>query len=589
MKKVMIGMMLFASVTWVQSCTSEDDDWVDDWYGSIETPDGDVINGGTTAGSGELTSFTIAIDKTTVEPTATVSEYFPDEEDILANNSFATKVNIVLQDNSATYDTVEGVAISNIGGHVVVNHGSTSGIHYVVSGSTSDGSLTIIGDKKYELELNGVDITNPDSTALNLLSKKRAFVVLTDGSINKLTDGTASKASDQKAAFYCKGKLLFNGSGSLEVYGHYNNAIHCADYIVFRSGNNIYVNSNANHGIKANDGIFINGGILNVEVSAAAAKGINSESNIIINGGRTTIITTGTGTYDTEDQEVKASAGIKADSTYTQNGGEVLLKSTGAGGKGLKTDYEAYLNGGSLKVITEGSKYSSNNDTASPKGIKIGTKNVHGVLNIGGGTIMVRTKGNGGEGIESKGTLDISGGIVQVSAYDDGINSANDMGVSGGDIVSVGLNSDGLDANGNMYIKGGSIVAYGANGAETGIDVGEQNKLYISGGSFFAVGGRIDANLGSTTQGIVSTSGSVSANSIVTISDAGYPLFTFTMPPYSYNNGTILASTSGLTGGSSYTLSLGPSSQTVAASNSISSSMGGGGKQPGGGGRPGGW
>ena len=28
-------------------------------------------------------------------------------------------------------------------------------------------------------------------------------------------------------------------------------------------------------------------------------------------------------------------------------------KSTGAGGKGLKTDYEAYINGGSLYVITE--------------------------------------------------------------------------------------------------------------------------------------------------------------------------------------------------------------------------------------------
>ena len=207
-----------------------------------------------------------------------------------------------------------------------------------MSGTTANGSFTVMGDKKYAVKLNGVSITNPDSAALNLLSGKRAYIILADGTTNTLADGTGGS---QKGALYCKGKLLFNGSGQLSVTGNTNNGIHSADYIVFNKGNNIYVRSTANHGIKANDGVFINGGILNVEVSAAAAKGINCESHVIVNGGRTTVLTTGNGTYDTDDREAKGAAGIKADSTLTVNGGELWLKSTGSGGKGINVDMEA--------------------------------------------------------------------------------------------------------------------------------------------------------------------------------------------------------------------------------------------------------
>jgi hypothetical protein len=79
---------------------------------------------------------------------------------------------------------------------------------------------------------------------------------------------------------------------------------------------------------------------------------------------------------------------------------------------------------------------------------------------------MVRTSGNNGEGIESKGTLDISGGSVMVSAYDDGINSSGDLTISGGSVVTVGTSNDGIDANGNMYLKGGTLIAFGGGGAE---------------------------------------------------------------------------------------------------------------------------
>ena len=226
-------------------------------------------------------------------------------------------------------------------------------------------------------------------------------------------------------------------------------------------------------------------------------------------------------------------------------------------------------------MVTTGGVYSSGNDTASPKGVKVGTKNVHGVLNIAGGDVMVRTNGQKGEGIESKGSLTVSGGSVVVSAYDDAINSSGDMYLTGGSIVAVGRNNDGIDANGNLYIEGGTVVAYGAGGAESGIDTSERTSLYIKGGNIIGIGGRIDATLGSTTQGIVSTSGTLNANATVTVSDGSKNLATFTLPPYS-TSGTILLSTQGMTSGNSYYVNWGSQTSTVTATNSLSGSVMGG-------------
>ena len=473
-------MMILAALA---ACSAGDN--YDDDYGFYGMPGGGDMLGGSgtvTAGSGELAEFTGDIDRTTAEPQSTATPCYDDAtEDPLTENTFGTRVSIDL--SNPTAKTENGVEVTVNGGHITANHGTQKGICYVLTGSTDNGSFTVVGDKKYEVLMTDVSITNPDSAALNLLSGKRAFIV-TAGT-NKITDGTTSKNS-HKGALYCKGKLLFNGNGALEVYGNYNNGIHSADYIIFNTGNNIYAKSTANHGIKANDGVFINGGILNVEVSAAAAKGINSESDITVNGGRTTVITTGNGTWDTEDQEAKGAACIKCDSIFTINGGELWLKSTGSGGKGINADMDGYFNGGNTYIITTGSQYKSNNDTASPKGIKI-----DGDIDISDGRIWVRTDGTNGEGIESKSTLNISGGEVACYAYDDAINSKSHMTISGGYVFALGQHNDGIDANGNCYIKGGLVYASCSGSPEVAIDANTEIgcKLYMQGGTLVAVGG----------------------------------------------------------------------------------------------------
>lgn len=601
----MYAMMLLASMTIWAACTS--DDPVSDWYnnGSMPYNGNNQDNNGGNQGlssdtNSELLTFAVNIDKTTAEPATTAAATYPEASDDISRNSFATIVNIDMSNPTAKEEN--GITITVEGNDVTASHGKTEGVCYVVTGTTADGSLTIDGKTDFELNLNGTDITNTRSTAIDIESKQKAFIVLTGS--NKLTDGTSADDS-HKGALYAKGKMLFSGTGSLEVYGTYNNGIHGKSNIVFDKGINVYVNSTANHGIKAGDDLYINGGIINVEVSAAGAKGINGDIDITVNGGRTTVVSTSNGKWDDEDLETKASAGIACDSILTINGGELYLMATGSGGKGLKADWEGYINGGKIRIITTGGLYYSNgtqeshnytgntdnlddNYTSSPKGIKIGTKNEHGVLTITDGDIMVRTSGNNAEGIESKGTLDVTGGTVLVSAHDDAINSSGDLTISGGTVMAVGTNNDGIDANGNMYLKGGTLIAMGASGAETGIDIDEQHKLYITGGNIFGIGGRVDGSVGSTSQGIICTTGSVQANGTVTVKSGDTTLATFTMPPYSYANGTIMISAPGLSSGSSYTVNLGSSSISATASNTISGGGMPGGGGPGGGG-PGGW
>ena len=586
----MIKMMLLASTVMMTSCLADDpfsdgsNNWDYSWddNGSTTTPG----SGSSSTTTGELTTFDVNIDQTSAEPTTTASEYLPDEEDALENNSFTTEVNIDMSNPTAF--TENGVEVTVNGGHITANHSSTKNICYVLSGTTTNGSFTVVGDKKYEVKLNNVNITNPDSAALNLLSGKRAYIMLIDGTSNTLSDGTGGS---QKGALYCKGKLLFNGSGKLSVTGNTNNAIHSADYIVFRKGNNIYANSTANHGIKANDGIFINGGIINVEVSAEAAKGINCESNIIVNGGRTTVITTGGGTYDTEDNEAKGAACIKADSAFTINAGELWLKSTGSGGKGINVDTEANFTGGNVYIVTEGGQYKSNNDTSSPKGIK-----ADGSINISGGAIWVRTNGYNGEGIETKSAMNISGGEVASYAYDDAINSKGDMTITGGYIYAQGKNNDGMDANGNIYIKGGLIYAICSGSPEVAIDANTEGgkKLYLTGGTVVAVGGL--ENGSSLSQSCYQAS-SWSKNTWYTMT---YDSNTFSFKtPSSGGSGLVVSSaatptlSSGTTisGGSSVFGGIGIMSGTISngTSVSLSSYTGGNGMGGGGGFGPGGW
>ena len=249
--------------------------------------------------------------------------------------------------------------------------------------------------------------------------------------------------------------------------------------------------------------VYIEGGTIKINTSGIAAKGIKADGSIYISDGTIDITTSGKGKWDSTDMETKAASCLNSDANTVISGGTLTLKSTGSGGKAINSDGTLTISGGTIVAATTGGLYYNNGSTentnytgntdnvnssyySSPKGIK-----VDGAITISGGITSVSTAGRNAEGIESKSTINITNGQVTVNAYDDGINSAGDLTISGGYVYSRATNNDGIDSNGNTYIKGGLCYAIGANSPEVAFDANseQQKKLYVQGGTIIAVGG----------------------------------------------------------------------------------------------------
>ena len=565
------------------------------------------------------------------------------------------QVGVVYSGTSAAVTVAGNVAqyitASVSGAHVNIEQSTdlAQEITYRLSGTSTDGEFYMSGSYKATLELNGLTLTNStpvsSGAAIHIQNGKRINIKVVEGTTNTLTDAASGS---QKGCLYVKGHAEFKQKGTLNVYGNVKHAIKAGEYITVKNAT-INVKSAAGDGINcaqffamesgkvnisgtSDDGIqcdlegtestgettdhededsgniYIAGGTLTIDVTATAAKGIKCEGDMQISGGSITVTTSGSGEWDSTDQETKAAACMSADGSISISGGELNLTSTGSGGKGIKCDDTLIISDGTVTVKTTGGLYYNNGTTentnytgdtdrisssyySSPKGIKAGTKTENGNnttysgdLQINGGTVNVTTTGNNGEGIESKNTLTISGGTVTVNSQDDGINSARAMYLKGGTITVVAKNNDAIDANANMYISGGTIIACGAQGAECGLDAAEGYHLYITGGNVLAIA----ANNNSVTstsgsQCVVSASGSVSANNTVSVKSGSTTLVSFTVPSgyTSSSSGgfgpgggnsrkSVLISCAGMTSGSTYTVTLGSTSTTAKASTSYS-------------------
>lgn len=613
MKKI-VYLLIAAAAGIITSCSSEDP-WEDyeEFMESQENYMGGDINGGAsstgTALTTELGTFDITINTAPLQETETLpastDEYY---EDYVETYSAKATIKIAYNGNDASVSgSADGVTVSKDGAHVTVKS-TVKNIAYELSGSTTDGSFKIYSEKKFQLTLNGVNITNPTGAAINNQGK-RAYVVVKDGTENSLSDGTTYTkvdGEDQKGTLFSEGKLAFSGSGKLSVYAKGKNGIVSDDYVYIRPNTNIYVNSTASNGIKSNDGIIIKGGVVNVEVSAAASKGLKTDGFVQIDGGRVTSITTGATEYDADDKEYKGCAALKADSIIVMNGGELLVKSTGGGGKGISGDQTFTLNGGTVKAIATG----NNSNDVSAKAIKM-----DGEITISGGLVMARAASH--EAMESKGKMTISAGTVAAYSSDDAINSAKDMLISGGYVFCYSTGNDGIDANGNLTISGGVVIGCGAGAPEEGIDAAEGKTLSFNGGTIIGIGGGAEATSGSQQKATL-TGVTVSNGAYLTVQDAsGNNIFAFKVPR-AYSNATLQVSSPKFSSGTTYTLSTATSASgddefygfisnakvggeskltTFTTSTTTSGGMGGGamggggfpGGNAGGGGRPGRW
>ena len=371
--------------------------------------------------------------------------------------------------------------------------------------------------------------------------------VTTTGDVFEYTDETTGTTYDTKPhAIKCDNNVVIN-NGTLKTTTASSDASGVkAEGTITIAGGEITVTSNE-HGISAEGDITITGATITASSSGTAGKAIKSNASITIGGtAHIDATVTGGGMWDSDDMKTKASSCIGCDGDITvADDCQLELKATGAGGKGISCDGTYTGNGGTVTITTTGNvvvysgstlyngNYSGNLDRiasdykSSAKGIKADTK-----LVINGGTYSVSSDSS--EGIESKGEMELNGGIIECETYDDCINSSSHLTITGGYIYCNATNNDAIDSNGNLNIKGGTIVALGGSGAECGIDANDEGgyHLYVTGGTFVAIGGSNISRPYSTTgaQPVIVYSGSISQNETLTLNDAsGNNILAFTL------------------------------------------------------------
>ena len=326
--------------------------------------------------------------------------------DYVENSPWNKVINIHFGGEVATVTgTVAGVTVQANGNHVTVMNMSGP-VQFVVSGQTLDGSLKFYGDKRFQVLLNGASITNPNGAAINNQGSKSMYVVLAEGTVNRLQDGatyTMVDEEDQKAALFSEGQIIFSGTGTLDVVAEGRGGIRSDDYIRIRPGVKININSSALDGLRANDGIILDGGAINVETTGLGAKGVRSGGPMTVNGGRLVAISHGDcrlGDDEDGESDTTACAALVCDTLLIVHAGDIRLKAQGDGGKGLNAKQDVRILGGSFQAVATGTR-----ELKKPKGVK-----VDGSFSISGGYFYTYSRRS--DPLEVTGVADFATGYL---------------------------------------------------------------------------------------------------------------------------------------------------------------------------------
>ena len=499
-------------------------------------------------------------------------------------------------ESDAAKVTLNGSQAEVQGDHVAVS-GSTVTISgegtYIVTGTLEDGQIIVDGadTDKVQIVLKDADIHCETSAAIYVKAADKVFVTLADGSASKLSGGTQYTDTDDNTVdgvIFSKADLTVNGSGTLEIDANYKHGIVSKDTLAI-TGGTLAIDA-VSQCLSGKDGVKIADGTLKLTTQGKAIKSENEDDttlgNIYVAGGTFTIkseddafhaggslvIDGGTITAETGDdafhgdQDVVINGGsLNVVSCYegleghrvTVNGGDITIKATDdgvnaadpdassdqekqGGGQMPEGQFPERENGGADGESRADS--GAQNDQRPSGGRRGGMGFGNGMgggsmendadayIKITGGTLTVDA---GGDGLDSNGSMTISGGTVYVSGSESGADSA-------------------IDYNGDAVITGGTIIAAGSAGMAQGF--GDSSTQYSIAHSF---------------------SGIQEAGTPISLTDEDGKVLASWTPQKQYT--TVVVSSPELKKGGVYTLAAGTESAVLTLESAVTSNLTSGG------------
>jgi len=494
---------------------------------------------GSAAASSDLGSSVNTASTETADNAVSKSEMFT-ERDLAGDYDESEAETITLSGSSAKTSAASGVSID---GSVITI--SAEGV-YIVSGTLADGQLVVDADDaaKVQIVLKGASITSSDSAAVYVKSADKVFVTLAEGTENTLANGgsfTADGDTNVDGAVFAKDDITFNGSGSLTIESPAGHGVVGKDDVKFAGGT--YTITAARHGVQANDSVRM------------------AESDVTVTSGSEK---DGIHVSDDADEE----EGTESDSFFYMADGSLTINS---GDDGIHADAAVNIEGGTIVV---------NESYEGIEGLSI---------SISGGSTTVTASddglnaagGNSSSGSQTFGSDDWGGGAP--GGMNDGGTDGSIV-ISGGN-VHVTAGGDGIDSNGSVEISGGYTVVEGPASGDTSV-LDYNSTAVIKAGTFIGTGGAgMATNFSDAEQGLIAVNaGNQSAGSTVSLKDESGNVIAETTPELDYS--VVYVSTQDMTAGETYSLTAGSYSESITLTDNLYSTLSGGMKGSFGGGGP---
>ena len=227
---------------------------------------------------------------------------------------------------SGVFIKTNNVVLDNFDSDITISEGGV----YNIKGNLNH-SIFINANDTVTLNLNGVNISSKITSAIANRGENDLIINLVADSFNNLID---SGYSEYDGCIYSKGKLIIEGTGTLNINGNQKDGEGIAT-----KDNDIIINSGVINISSNDDGInvggksgliTINGGEININSNG---DGIDSNGNIVINGGKLSVLS----------GEKGKTTGIDSDDGIEINGGEIIAFGSSDYQKPLDTSLQNYI------------------------------------------------------------------------------------------------------------------------------------------------------------------------------------------------------------------------------------------------------